>query len=331
MLLKIQAFFLAVISVLSCISTKRVDSSKMKLSNPNADTSAVKLYEYICSINGKAVLSGQQEGFGSADRNDEFDYIHEKTGKLPTIRGFDFINNDFDGVVTRAEKWWNDGGIVTICWHCGKNMDKGYTECCNDVVEDWNALLTPGTPENIEFTANLDKAGNALKKLQNKGIPVLWRPFHEFNGMWFWWGKDAEQFKRLWIYVYNHFTDDLELNNLIWVLGYSEREVRLSDYIRWYPGDGYCDIIGADSYHVDERGADRKQYGRCVRVSRGTKPVFFHECGLIPSPEEFEDVPWIGFVTWHTEMVTEVNSPEHLRNVYNSEIVLTRDELPSFR
>lgn len=64
----------------------------------------------------------------------------------------------------------------------------------------------------------MDKVGAALQELQNQGVTVLWRPFHEFDGKWFWWCKGGpEYFVRLWQLMYRHFTQDLGLNNLIWV------------------------------------------------------------------------------------------------------------------
>ncbi len=330
MFLKIISLFLAGLALLIPLNPLPVFRPSMRLSNPDADGSAVKLYEYICSIYGKSVLSGQQEGFGSPARNDEFDYIYSASGKYPAVRGFDFVNDDFEGVYTRASEWWEKGGIVTICWHCGSNFELGYSECLADGFENPELLLTEGTPENAAFVRNMDRAGEVLGRLRDKGIPVLWRPFHEFNGEWFWWGKDRDGFIKLWRYMYNHFTKDLGLNNLIWVLGYSERDVELRDYFMWYPGNGYCDIVGCDSYDTEKDGAEPSQFEKCVRVSFGTKPVIFHECGHIPDSEQFAGTPWCGFLTWHSQYLYERNSPEYIREIYNSENVITLDELPVF-
>lgn len=329
MLLRIKAFFTAVILFFSCIGiTGTLQKSEMKLSNPDASPEAKELYRYICEISSEYVLSGQQEGFSSPGKNDENDYIFEASGKYPAIRGFDFIDDDFDGVCERAEEWHNKGGIVTICWHSGKNFDEGYEECLNDTVKNWNSILKDGTKENAEFIKNMDNAGNALKKLQEKEIPVLWRPFHEFNGKWFWWGKGgADNFKRLWKMMYNHFVNDLGLDNLIWVLGYSQNHVSLFDFCNWYPGDEYCDIVGADSYNVGDYGAEKSLYDKCMKVTRGKKPLFMHECGTIPTEEQFEKAPWCGFVTWHSEYLINTNSKESLNKTYNSQRVITLDEL----
>ncbi|MCR4875354.1 MAG: glycoside hydrolase family 26 protein, partial [Clostridia bacterium] len=79
------------------------------------------IIEYLSGAKGNYVLSGQQESTWISE-DYEFDYIYEKTGKYPAIRGLDYINDDFTGVNERAIKWWNKGGIVTICWHTGKTF-----------------------------------------------------------------------------------------------------------------------------------------------------------------------------------------------------------------
>ena len=73
-----------------------------------------------------------------------------------------------------------------------------------DEITDWDATLTPGNPEYDIFIAGMDKAAEALLELQEAGVPVIWRPFHEFDGRWFWWGKGgSENFIRLWQLIYD--------------------------------------------------------------------------------------------------------------------------------
>ena len=314
------------------------------LSNENATKQAKQLYAYIAKTYKNGIISGQQESTWVGGDDYEINYIHNQTGKYPAIRGLDFMDDDFSGVVSRAKKWAKKGGIVTICWHCSKNFDKSYNE--SKVVDDngnpipenmltaeqWEAVLTSGTNENRAFLAGMDKAGNALKQLQDAGIPVLWRPFHEFDGAWFWWGKGgSEYFKRLWIMMYNHYTNDLGLNNLIWVLGYSHNGTDYGENLaNWYPGNRYCDIVGADSYEVSQNGAEGRLYNPIYKIVGNAKPLALHETGLIPSEGQLEEVPWVWFMTWHTTWLTEDNWNERLNEVYNSDYVITLDELPNF-
>ena len=304
------------------------------LTNENATDEAKALYRYIADSYGNCVISGQQESTWMGSVDYEVNYIYNKTGKYPAIRGFDFMNDDFSGVVSRAESWAARGGIVTICWHCSSAFDQSYDACKADefTEEQWEAVLTSGTPENTAFLAGMDKAGNALLQLQAEGIPVLWRPFHEFDGAWFWWGKGGDEyFTRLWKMMYNHFTYDLGLNNLIWVLGYCHNGTDYgTDLADWYPGSRYCDIVGADSYEVSENGAEGRLFNPVYKVTGDSKPLAMHETGLIPTVSQFESVPWVYFMTWHTTWLTEDNPVSSLSAVYNSDYVITLDELPDF-
>lgn len=303
------------------------EKATRKLSNPNASEKAQKLYDYICETYGTAILSGQQESTWMGSEQYEFDYIYNATGKYPAIRGLDYMNDDFDGVNRRAKEWHERGGIVTICWHCGCDFSGSWSECMNTELSDWDAALTEGTPEYEKLVAGMDKAAKALAELRDQGIPVLWRPFHELDGGWFWWSKGgAENFKKLWTLMYDRYTNHWELDNLIWVFGLSHEARRGGD---WYPGEGTVDVAGADSY---TDGANASLYRIVKRFVGDEMPVCFHECGRIPTVEQLrkDEAGWVWFMTWHTEYITDHNTKSDLNAIYNDEYVITLDELPRF-
>lgn len=288
------------------------------LSDPNASDKATALYDYIVSTKENAVISGQQEStwMGSADY--ETDYIYAASGKLPIIKGFDYMNDDFEGVNKRATEWHEKGGIVTICWHCGSDFSGEWKDCKETDIADWEKALTVGTEEYDALIMGMDKGAKALKELQEKGIPVLWRPFHEFDGDWFWWSRGgSECFKKLWRIMYERYTDYHGLDNLIWVLGYSHKMEKVKD---WYPGDEYCDIIGADTYDIE---IVHKLYRKMKSVTSAPKPLCLHECGKNPTVKDLKKSPWSYFMTWHTEYLTDTNSPEEIKELYGSDFVLT--------
>ena len=296
-----------------------VYTPKHALSNPDADENAHRVYDYLCESFGKTMLSCQQESTWMGSPDYEMDIIENATGKLPAMRGLDFMNDDFEGVVERSKQWHEKGGLVTICWHTGIN-GKGYQESLDD-VPDFEKLLTPGTDEYNAMIENWDKAANALAQLRDAGIPVLWRPFHEFDGGWFWWGKKGgENFIRLWRMMYDRYTNEFGLTNLIWVLGYSG-EVKNG----WYPGDDYCDIIGSDTYD----GSTHKAAWDKLEAMNTGKPLAFHECGRLPRCDRFTEdgAVWSWFMIWHTDYVSGQNK-KILAEIYNSDTVITLDELP---
>lgn len=300
-------------------------STELSLSNPNASREAAALYKYICDTYGKSIISGQQESTWMGSEQYEFKYIYENTGKYPAIRGLDYMNDDFEGVNRRAEEWHNRGGIVTICWHCGSDFSHSWDECMKTKISDWDKALTEGTEEYNALIAGMDKGAKALTELRDKGIPVLWRPFHELDGGWFWWSKGgAENFKKLWKIMYDRYTNYWQLDNLIWVFGYSEKG---KGYDKWYPGDEFVDIVGADSY---KDGANNGLYKKVTDIVGEAVPVCFHECGRIPTVSQLkkDNTKWVWFMTWHTEYITDKNDTEDLKDIYNDEYVITLDELP---
>ncbi len=294
------------------------------LSNPNASAQAKSLYSFLCDTYGDHIISGQQESTWMGSENYEMDIIKRASGRYPALRGLDYMGDDFSGCNRRAKAWYEKGGIVTICWHCGSDFSGSHSEALADDL-DWNKALTPGTNEYNKLVAGMDKGAKALLELKEAGIPVIWRPFHEFDGKWFWWGKGgAENFKKLWKLMYDRYTNVWGLDNLIWNLGYCG-DVNSG----WYPGDAYVDIIGADTY-VDNTDSLVAMYHKTAQVAN--KPVCLHENGPIPDPDKLsaEDSDWLWFMTWHTSFIdsNNINTAEYVKHVYNSDYVLTLDELP---
>lgn len=299
-------------------TTEEIVETTVQASAAAAKKAAV--YQYICDNFGKVMLSCQQESTWMGSPDYEMNYIKRTTGKLPAMRGLDFMNNDFSGVVMRARAWDAKGGLVTICWHTGVKSS-GYQESLDD-KPDFTKLLTEGTEEYNTMMESWDEAAKALQQLRDAGVPVFWRPFHEFDGRWFWWGKSGgDYFIQLWQLMHDKFTNEYGLDNLIWVLGYSG-DVKSG----WYPGDEYVDIIGSDTY---DNSTNIKAWNKLLKIAN--KPMAFHECGNVPSIEEFEkdgDI-WSWFMVWHTDYITK-NDAENLKAVYNSDKVITLDELPDF-
>ncbi len=298
------------------------------LTNENAIDSAKVLYNFIRDMNGRYIISGQQEGTnaGGTEFNDIFAYA----GTTAVLKGQDFINGDFEGVVRRAKLWWQSGGIVSICWHMGTppNGDAGYDS--SKGTFDLKTALIEGTEENKALMAEFDKAADALLELQEAGVPVLWRPFHEFDGGWFWWGKSgSEAFVSLWRLMYDYYTNEKGLNNLIWVCGFS---ASIAQHLDWYPGDEYVDIVGADIYAKTD-GAQSGLYTYCEKASEGSgKPICLHENGTIPNPDKLkeEGVKWSWFMTWTSEWLVG-NGKDYINTVYNHDYVIAMNRMPKLQ
>lgn len=301
-----------------------------QLSNSAASAEAKALYAYLWSEYGKRTLTGQQEqNFTPAGARQELDYIERTTGKLPAILGLDYIEpRDEAGVNSRALAWHRSGGIVSICWHWGApDIGTGYENSKKDF--DVAKALTPGTPQNIAMGRQMAHVADLLTQLRDQRVPVLWRPFHEFSGDWFWWGKHGpEALKALWRLMYEYFTRSRGLNNLIWVLGWAGQNVDR----RYYPGREYVDVAGADIY-ADDHGNLAPMFGQVKRIVGDTVPICLHENGPIPDPAKLDaQSDWLWFMTWHTRWLTDPgqNTAAQLRSYYNAPRYVTKDELPRF-
>lgn len=320
---------LGAMAALPAIAAPAVDPNR-RLSNPQASREARRLYAYLWDLYGKRTLTGQQEqNFTAAGARTELDYLQRVTGRQPALLGLDYIApRDYDGVNERATAWSRSGGIVTICWHWGApDIGTGYENAKKDF--DVAAALTPGTPQHVAMLRDMDRIAGLLRVLRDRRVPVLWRPFHEFSGDWFWWGKHGpDAFKALWRLMYDRFTRRHRLNNLIWILGWAGQNVDPA----WYPGRARIDVAGADIY-VEDHGNLAPMFAQVKAIVGDTVPICLHENGPVPDPKLLgPDADWLWFMTWHTRWLTgaDQNTPELLRRYFASDRYLTKDELPAW-
>jgi hypothetical protein len=313
-----KTLFVIIFSV--CFHTLAYGQAQLGLSNKKASKQARALYSYLQDMYGKKILSGQMvSGWGF----DELKYIQDSTGKLPAIRGGDFIDSvKNEREVQEAKEWWKKGGIPTMMWHWGApGIGNGYINSKKEV--DIDKCFEKGTPEYNAFWKELKEKGRLLKKLKRAHVPVLWRPFHELNGDWFWWGKKGpDQFKRLWVTMYDYYVHKKRLNNLIWVLCYTGKPDSA-----WYPGRNYVDIAGADTYGANNPHLD--MYKKVESIVGPVMPIPFHECGIPPDPVQCfaQGAKWSWFMEWHTSFIKKVDT-HYLKYIYNNDLVITLDKVP---
>jgi len=306
---------------------------------PNASPQVQSLLAYFSDIYGKKIISGQQEGWrGTNDLCFELNYLTNTTGKLPALLAMDLSGytgpsrgHDTNHTLARhAIDWYQTRhGIVEFCWHWRAPMNEPafYTK---DTTFDLARGLTEGTPENEALLRDLDKIAGELEVLRDAHVPVLWRPLHEANGRWFWWGAQGpEPLRKLWRLMFENFTAKHKLNNLIWVFS-PGAETDLAD---WYPGDAYVDIIGQDHYPMDgNHGTAKDIFDELTAFGRRQKLIALGENGPIPDVNGLvrEKAGWLFFTTWSGPVLTEKNSPEQLREWFNNPYVLNLGDLPDF-
>ncbi len=325
--------------------TKHTYAIAPNLVNANSNAATKSLYAYLVSTFNSKIISGQTD--------DYFDTIKDITGKTPLLRDFDFKNYtdgypylwknggftfgwDDSGQTEKAIAWYNKTGkhgIVSFQWHwyspsggqVGTNTF--YTQY---TTFDASKAVTPGTPEYTLVLRDIDSIASQLKKLQNAGVPVLFRPLHEASGSgsidgsgaWFWWGaKGASVTKKLFNIIYDRLTNYHHLNNLIWVWSSPEAA--------WYPGNDSIDIVGYDSYPGKyDYDPQSSAFNRLYTLTGGKKIIAMTENGAIPNPDDcfLYDAPWVYFMSW-SNMVTSQNTSQHISDVFNNNNVITLEQI----
>jgi mannan endo-1,4-beta-mannosidase len=225
--------------------------SALEPANPNTNAKARALLNYFESLGDKKekrVLSGQFTDFGNGSSLRLFQETMQSTGEWPAIAGFDYADFPRGSVTTSncnrfAIEHWKRGGIVTVGVHLynpanpkgGGLREKGV---------DLRTLLSEGETHD-RWMRQLDQLADGLQELKDAGVVVLWRPFHEMNGGWFWWGaQPPDQFIKVWRHMFDYFSTTKKLDNLLWVYGPNHGQKTAA----YYAGDHYVDIVGLDAY-----------------------------------------------------------------------------------
>lgn len=314
----------------------------MRAVDPNIQPEAQRLLDYLTEIRGKKLILGQHT---QTMAQEELSTIKQVTGQLPALCGFELLGyspniipelsgeecmtevREARGTLRRAWDWARLGGLITFTWHWFSPLggkDKSFFSVNTDFSAEKAAQ--PGTPENAALINDLDHMAGLLRPFCDEHIPILWRPFHESEGDWFWWSRDgAEPCKRLYRIMFDRFVNRHRLHNLIWVHNSPKAEN--------YPGDDVVDIISRDLYPPEHQHTDlAKEYAELRTVTSADKPCAIAEIGTIPDVPALTEkgVPWCWFMTWSkgftcTEKFT---SFDELRRAYSYENAVTLERLP---
>jgi hypothetical protein len=291
--------------------------------DPSATPMAKTLLNYIYSIYGKQMLTAQMHvPWGS----DDIAYVNTTTGKYPAIMGIDFINeSETAGELTKAIAYWKAGGLITAMYHEGApTVGDGYDNAKATQPNFANVFVT-GTAENTAMLSDWDRIAGHLKTLQDAGVPVIWRPFHECAGGWFWWDKSGgPSFVKLWQYLFTYMTKTKGIHNCLWFLGYCG-----TPSAAYNPGAGWYDMAGSDTYGGG--GPYAGNYNSTKAIVGSTMPIALHECGVAPDPAVnlAQNCMFAWFMVWDGSYIQGMDKTL-LKKIYTEQEAITRDELPNF-
>jgi len=302
------------------------------LADTHATAKTVELFAKLESTYGTKTLSGQY------DDNDT-DYISKTTLKTPAIFAADFMDyspsrvefspapkNLTENAVHRGQK----GQIVSMSWHWnaptdlinkmlkdsnGKDVDANWYKGFYTYATNFDLSAAVDDPSSANYkliVRDIDAIADQLQKFSDANIPVLWRPLHEAEGGWFWWGaKGPEPFIKLWRLMFNELTVVRGLHNLIWVF-------TIGNNPKWYPGDAYVDVLGIDAYPGDHSDALSSTWDNLKRQFDGKKLLAITEFGGVPDIPRMRrfGVEWAYFVSWPGEVQPPGTTKATLSRIY---------------
>jgi beta-mannanase len=291
---------------------------------PNATQQAGNVLCYLYSQYGNHILSGQEEGGSDLEVN----YIFTNTGKYPAIRAFEANS---DGAATRCLTYWNAGGLCMFGYHMGApGTADGYAGSQTKIAGEIDKALTAGSNENTVFNQRLDAIANRMLMVQAGNGVVIYRPFHEAGGTWFWWSMEGgAQYVRLWKYAFDRVINTNGVKNALWLLPYDG-----SPDASFYPGKEYVDIGGADNYNKAYDYSPMTSIFTAARTIFGTTmPIALHECGPVVDPDQLQSskTNWVFFSIWTQPYPEQYSTVAELQKVYSSSYVVSRDGVPNLK
>jgi mannan endo-1,4-beta-mannosidase len=229
-------------------------------------------------------------------------------GSYPAVYGWELgdlergADENLDGVrFADMQRWIREGhargGVITIGWHMNNPVSGGNAWDTTRAV----AAVLPGGRRHEVVTDWLDRFADFLEPLRaadGTPIPVVFRPYHEMTGSWFWWGRNhatPEEYVALWRFTVRYLRDEKGLRNLLYAYSTDVFDAE-ERYLERYPGDAYVDILGYDDYQAlrtDETVPDMTRRLRMlVEMAEGRgKIAALTETGLEAIPH---DTWWTG-------------------------------------
>jgi mannan endo-1,4-beta-mannosidase len=300
--------------------------------DPKATKQTRSLYHHLKKLSGKHILFGHQHAteyghgwFGDTDRSD----VKSVTGSHPAVIGADFsgLSGRPDTAIERTKNnlrkiiadTYDRGGVTTVAWHFNNPVSAGGFYWNDTISKPAVKYIIPGGTDHEKYKAILKTIADFAKSVKGKDgtlAPMIFRPYHEFDGDWFWWGKShctTEEFKSLWRFTVAYLRDSLGVHNFIYAFSPDCKFNSEEEYTERYPGNEWVDILGVDDYadfgrdgkYNLEAGIKKLKIVSDYAMKEG-KLAAFTETGLetIPNP------------SWWTETLLKALRAEKMRLVY---------------
>ena len=290
-----------------------------------------KLFKYLKKISKTHTLFGHQHAteYGHGWRGDENrSDVKSVTGSHPAVIGVDLsgLSGRSEEAIAKTKEalrknvvdTYNRGGITTVAWHFSNPVSGGGFYWKDSISEPSVKHIIPGGKAHEKYKLILGDIANwarSVKGADGKLVPLIFRPYHEFDGGWFWWGKphcSREEFIALWRFTVSYLRDTLGVHNFIYAFSPDNRFITEAEFLERYPGDEWVDLVGMDNY--GDMGRNRYALDTAALklkiisdyALRKGKLAAFTETGLESIPN----------TTWWTQTLLKVMKTHEMRLCY---------------
>lgn len=339
-----------------------VNSSQLALADePTASDrpAAAAILDYLSELTSDGepeFACGQSLGHGNFDPQSSYERnvrrLHEVSHRWPAILavdyGFDEIPLDPSECTRLIRDYFQRGGLVAASMHPANpwRRSQAHDRRIGDIEDLWN----PRTSAYAQWRKDLTRVAGSLAELRDQGVIVLWRPLHEMNGDWFWWGQArgrrglrSEEYLRLWTELFDFFTVQCKLDNLLWVYAPAvQTGPEIAPVLDYYPGDQYVDVVALDWY--DDRFENLDLHGSYTQLATLQKPMGLSEVGPLKQRNgSFDNLMLLKrlttdyrrlgfFVFWHSwpNANVAIVDQRHAAEIMQHKLIIDREELPDF-
>lgn len=269
----LQCFSVGIL--MAACSPKIAGHKYLQLTDKKATAETVNLFNNLHTLSQDHILFGHQHAteYGRGWQNEENrSDVKTVTGSHPAVIGVDFSGlSGVDPAWSEQEKkrlakvisdTYNRGGVVTVSWHFNNPVSAGGFYWVDTVSKPAVKYIIPGGSNNEDYKQILRSVAEVAKTSKGadgKLVPMIFRPFHEFDGDWFWWGKShstVDEFKSLWCFTVSYLRDSLAVHNFIYAFSPDNQFNSEAQFLERYPGNEWVDMVGMDNY------GDMGRYGK---------------------------------------------------------------------
>ena len=266
---KIFLFILNICIALFSFSQK----VKIQTIDKNATRETKALNANLKKLSEKYILFGHQHAtqyghgwIGDENRSD----VKSVTGSHPAVIGVDFsslygpseseIEKEKTSLIKYISETYDRGGVITAAWHFNNPVSNTSFYWNDSTAIAAVKNIIPGGTHHQKYKSilkNIADVAKATKGNDGKIVPIIFRPFHELDGDWFWWGAghcSIDEFKTLWQFTVTYLKDSLHVHNFIYAFSPDNKFFTEEKYLERYPGNDFVDLVGVDNYGDFGRG-----------------------------------------------------------------------------